>query len=310
MIKLMHVNDYVIDTSQFRPLLNDPIVEEFENKIASFVGAKYACSIHSATMAIFLSLLEKEKTIITIPSIIPPVVPNAIMPAGHGVKYKDDIDWVGHSYVLHDFGDYKVIDSAQQIEKNQFKKQANDQDLMIFSFYPTKPVGSIDGGMFVSNDKKKIDRLKTLSRYGTNFEDNSWERKFVLPGWKMYMNSVQAYVANENFKKLEEKTKRYDEIREIYNGEFGLNNTSRHLYRLRVNNRDEFIGSMKEKGIQCGIHYRAVHDIKCYKPIISTDLPLSERESDITVSIPYHEMLTDKEIETVVKEVKNAITPR
>ena len=28
MIKLMHVNDYMIDTSQFRPLLNDKIVEQ------------------------------------------------------------------------------------------------------------------------------------------------------------------------------------------------------------------------------------------------------------------------------------------
>ena len=61
MIKLMHVNDYIIDTSKFKPLLNDKIVEELENKIAKYVGAKYACSTHSATMAIFLSLLEKEK---------------------------------------------------------------------------------------------------------------------------------------------------------------------------------------------------------------------------------------------------------
>ena len=34
MINLMHVNDYIIDTSKFRPLLHDKIVDEFEqNKI-------------------------------------------------------------------------------------------------------------------------------------------------------------------------------------------------------------------------------------------------------------------------------------
>ena len=32
---------------------------------------------------------------------------------------------------------------------------------MFFSFYPTKPVGSSDGGIIVSNDKAKIDYLKT-----------------------------------------------------------------------------------------------------------------------------------------------------
>ena len=311
MIKLMHVNDYTIDTSKFRPLLNDGVVEELENKIADYVGAKYACSIHSATMAIFLSLLEKEKQTITIPSIIPPVVPNAVLTSGHDIAYKDDINWVGHSYTLHQFEDYKIIDSAQQLDRNQFKDQANDEDLMIFSFYPTKPVGSIDGGMIVSNDKQKIDRLKTLSRYGTNFEDNSWERKFILPGWKMYMNSVQAYVALQNFLKLDDKAARFDEIRGIYNSEFGLNNTSRHLYRIRVANRDSFISNMRKEGIQCGIHYRAVHDIECYQSKVTTNLVNSERESNQTVSIPFHEKLTKSEINKIIKGVKNnAIPPR
>ena len=307
MIKLMHVNDYVIDTSQFKPLLNDKVVEEFENEIASYVGAKYACALHSATMGIFMTLLEQEKTIVEIPSIIPPVVPNAIITSGHNVKYRDDIDWVGGSYVLHQFDNYKIIDSAQQLDENQFTNQANDEDLMIFSFYPTKPVGSVDGGMIVSNDEEKIRRLKILTRYGTNFEDNSWERKFVLPGWKMYMNSIQAWVALQNFKKLEAKTKRYDEIRTHYNTEFGLSNTSRHLYRLRADDRDAAMSSLKQRGIQCGIHYRSVHDIECYRPIEEVELPLSVIESNSTISIPFHEMMTDEEVETVVTGVKECL---
>jgi dTDP-4-amino-4,6-dideoxygalactose transaminase len=307
MIKLMHVNDYMIDTSQFRPLLNDKIVEEFENEIANYVGAKYACSLHSATMGIFMTLLEQEKTTVEIPSIIPPVVPSAILTAGHQIKYRDDVNWVGSSYILHQFENYKIIDSAQQLDPNQFNIQANDEDLMIFSFYPTKPVGSIDGGMIVSNDEEKIRRLKILTRYGTNFEDNSWERKFVLPGWKMYMNSVQAWVALENFKKLDAKAKRFDEIRNHYNNAFKLSNKSRHLYRLRTYDREDFMNRLKEKGIQCGIHYRSVHDVECYSPSEEVELPRSIVESNSTVSIPYHEMMTDKEVETVIKEVKNAI---
>ena len=304
MIKLIHVNDYVIDTSQFRPLLNDKIVEVFENEIASYVGAKYACALHSATMGIFMTLLEQDSTTVEIPSIIPPVVPNAIITSGHKIKYRDDIDWVGASYVLHQFEDYKIIDSAQQLDENQFKNQANDEDLMIFSFYPTKPVGSMDGGMIVSNDEEKIRRLKILTRYGTNFEDNSWERKFVLPGWKMYMNSIQAWMALENFKKLESKSKRFDQIRKEYNSAFGLDNTSRHLYRLRVPNREQFMEQLKQAGIQCGIHYRTVHDIKCYTPDEHVELPKSIVESENTVSIPFHEMMSDEDIKKVIGCVK------
>ena len=198
MINLFNINNYKIDTSSYTSFLSDERVQKLENQIADFVGAKYACSMHSATMAIFLCLMEEESQTIEIPAIIPPVVPNAILCAKHSVVYRDDIDWVGSSYILHEFPDYKIIDSAQQLEKNQFKKQANDEDLMIFSFYPTKPVGSIDGGMVVSNDYEKIQKLKILSRYGMTDNKNSWERKILLPGWKMYMNSMQADIAMRN----------------------------------------------------------------------------------------------------------------
>jgi len=304
MIKLMHINDYVIDTSTFQPLLHDKIVDSFEQSIAEFVGAKYACSLHSATSAIFLSLLEKQKTIIEIPSVLPPVVPNAIMCSGHQVLFRDDTEWVGHSYILHEFEDYKIIDSAQQIYENQYKVEANEEDIMIFSFYPTKPIGSIDGGMVVSNDKEKIDRLRVLSRNGISLEQNSWERKVILPGWKLYMNSVQAYVANENFKKLSEKMSRYRAVREAYNSAFNLKNTSDHLYRINVKENDKFLDFMKERGIQCGIHYKALHLMDCYKKESQLELEKSEYENDTTVSIPYHEQLTDEEVKYIIEEVR------
>jgi len=309
MIKLMHINDYVVDTGQFRPLLNDKIVERFEKKIAEYVGAKYACAMNSATNTIILSLIEKEKTTVTIPSIIPPVVPNAVICAGHDLSFNDNIDWVGNSYVLHDFGDYKIIDSAQQLSKNQFKEQANDGDVMIFSFYPTKPVGSCDGGMFVSNDKEKVDRIRIISRNGMSLEKNSWERKIIYPGWKFYMNSIQAYIAEQNFHKLEQKMKRYEEIKEAYNLAFNKSNSSNHLYRISVEDNQSFIASMKEKGIQCGIHYAATHLMECYGKM-QLDLPKSLIESKTAVSIPYHEMLTDEQVEYVINEVKNANTSR
>ena len=181
---------------------------------------------------------------------------------------------------------------------------------MIFSFYPTKPVGSIDGGMIVSNDKEKIDRFKILSRYGMSQSDNSWERKIILPGWKMYMNSIQCFIAQKNLFRLEQKHKRFDEIREFYNSKFGLNRTSRHLYRVNVNDNELFIEDMKSKRIQCGIHYKALHLNHVYnKNYIS--LPRSEYEHKTTVSIPFHEKLSDEEIEHVVQEIKPyVITPQ
>ena len=302
MVKLLHVNDYTVDTSNFKPLLNDAVVQKFEQKIADFVGAKYAVSIHSATSAIFLSMLNKKERV-SIPSILPPVVANALITANNEVTFNDNIEWVGQSYVLHRFDDYKIIDSAQQIYRNQFQLEADDDDLLIYSFYPTKPVGSVDGGMILSNNKEKIDKLKILSRNGNTLENNSWDRQIVLPGYKLYMNSVQCYIALQNFIKLDSKMNRFEEVKARYNEAFGLNNTSNHLYRINVDGRWDFMEKMKEVGVQVGIHYKALHQVACYKQT-NLSLPKSEIESETTVSLPYHEELTDREIEHVIREVE------
>ena len=130
MIQLFNINNHIIDTSNYSNLLHDKIVNEFEFKILEYVGAKYAVTFNSATSAIFLSLLNKNITL-NVPSMLPPVVLNAIITSGNDYKFTDNTDWVGGSYVLHNFKDYKIVDSAQKIEKNQFKNECDSHILNI-----------------------------------------------------------------------------------------------------------------------------------------------------------------------------------
>tara|TARA_Y100000310_G_C20640442_1_gene793603 strand:+ start:403 stop:1326 length:924 start_codon:yes stop_codon:yes gene_type:complete len=305
MINLFNINHYTVDTSIFDNVLNGTIVKRFEKEFSEYVGAKHACGVNSATNAIFLSLLNKNE-IIKIPSIIPPVVLNAIILSGNEILFEDNINWVGDSYIIHNFKEYKVIDSAQKVERDQFKNEANPEDIMIFSFYPTKPVGSIDGGMIVSDDKDKIEWFQKAVLNGTSRSQDSWQRKIHFPGWKSYLNSCQAKIALENLKKLDNKNLRLSEIRDYYNSSLGFSNTSSHLYRISSTNRDVFISEMKARGIVCGIHYSAMHlnDVYCQNNI---SLPESERVSEQTVSIPFHEMLTDSQVEYIVKSCKKAL---
>ena len=197
LIQLFNVNNHIIDTSKFSNLLHDKNVIELEEKIANYVGAKYACSVNSATNAIFLSMLDKNTTV-NLPSVIPPVVATAILTSGNQIFFIDDVDWVGDSYVLHEFEDYKIVDSAQKLQRNQFKEECNPKDLMIFSFYPTKPLGGSDGGMIVTDDYEKYKWFKEAVLNGTTFANNNWERSISFPGYKMYMNSIQANILMNN----------------------------------------------------------------------------------------------------------------
>jgi dTDP-4-amino-4,6-dideoxygalactose transaminase len=306
MIPLFCINQYNISTYNYSSLLHDRIVTTFEKTIAEYVGAKYAVSLNSATNAIFLAMLNKNVTV-SIPSIIPPVVANAIITSGNKIRFTDDIKWVGNSYILHDFIDYKIIDSAQKIERNQFITECNNNDLMIFSFYPTKPIGSCDGGMIVSNDEDQIQLFRELSLNGMTYSNNNWDRTIKYPGFKFYMNSIQADIAYNNFQVYENKLINLKRIRDIYNNEFGLNNNSYHLYRINVDDNKRFIKYMKNRNIQCGIHYSALHENKIYHPHIDqhNDCPMSSIESQTTVSLPYHEKLTDLDLINIISGVKN-----
>ena len=306
MINLFHIPSYTIDTSQFSHVLHDEIVQELEENFAEYVGAKYACTANSASSLLFLSLL-KYKEIIDIPSTMPIVVPNAIVTSGNKVRFYNDTDWVGHCYHLHD----NIFDSAQEVRRNQYQDLKSDDAVVIFSFYPTKPVGGCDGGIVVSNNEELINYYKTMTMNGTSFAIDNWDRKHTVAGYKMHCNSIQALMANENLKKLDQKNDTLDEIRHVYNEAFGYNNRSRHLYRIRVKNNKEFMASMKTDGIRCGIHYEHCHN----KPAFLDDevqyscecqgnceclLP-SEQESKSSVSLPFHENLTQADIKKVIK---------
>ena len=304
MIKLFNPDNYVIDTSIFNNLLHDKTVTDFENSFAEYVGAKYACSINSATNAIFLIFLNKNITV-NVPSMIPPVVLNALITSGNKINFTDDVEWIGGSYILHQFEDYKVIDSAQRVDKDQFKNEANDDDLMFFSFYPTKPVGSCDGGIIVSNNFEKIKWFREAVMNGMSYADNNWDRTIKFPGYKMYMNSIQCFMANENLKKLESNKSILNKVKDYYNQKLMLNNTSHHLYRIVVDDNKNFIKYMSENGVVCGIHYEAQHNNSVYNFGVDFHCPNSNLESKRTVSIPYNTKLTTDELDKIIQLIKN-----
>lgn len=306
MIKLFNIPNYIIDTSKFSNLVNGDNVQEFTQNFCKYTGFKYGCPVNSATNAIIMIAFLVNDPNFKIPSIIPPVVLNAIVLGGQKYKFTDHIDWVGHPYVMSITDKMAIIDSAQEVRRS-FGQRCLKNDLVIYSFFPTKPIGSCDGGMICSNNQELIKQLTILSNNGMCQSENSWNKHIECIGWKFYMNSIQAYIANENLKRLDEKREKLDKIRNIYNNELEISDqTSYHLYRIKVTNNKQFLVYMKENGIICGIHYRCLHTLPTYQLEEYPKLPKSEFISTHTASIPFHEELTELEILKVIKCVKSS----
>jgi dTDP-4-amino-4,6-dideoxygalactose transaminase len=138
---------------------------------------------------------------------------------------------------------------------------------------------------------------------GMTYSNNNWERKIKYPGYKMYMNSIQAEIGLNNFKLYDSKIARLGEIREMYNKSLGYYNTSNHLYRINDNLRDGLRCHLGINNISSGIHYEAFHNNPVYK-IENVNCPKSDLASKTTLSIPFHEKLSDLEVNHIIDKIK------
>ena len=138
------------------------------------------------------------------------------------------------------------------------------------------------------------------------YADNNWERKIAFPGYKMYMNSIQARILLNNFIYFENKMRALRSLVDIYNKEFNYENSSLHLFRIEVLNNQKFIENMRKKGIMCGIHYPALHLNSVYNKK-SSNCPQTKKLQNRTVSLPMNEKLSFLEKEYIIDKVKENI---
>ena len=278
---------------------------EFEKAFAEYVGAKYAVGLKSCAMSILIALEAKgfgKYDVITIPSMTVPLVANMVIKLGATINFSDNVDWVGNEYEIKPCG---IYDSAHQVNRDQAKLRQDD-DIECFSFYPTKPITGIEGGMITTNNEEYANYIRTSSMYGRVGLDkvkNSWEYAIKFPGWKENMTDMQAAIAHCQLNKLDGFNKTRAEIRDYYNKAFGLDNKSLYLFRICVNNRDEFVKHMLDNGVECGVHFMPLHKMRAYDYCVfeNRKLPKTDFVGEHTVSLPFHTFLEQKDLDYIIK---------
>ena len=132
------------------------------------------------------------------------------------------------------------------------------------------------------------------------------------------MDSIQAYILNENLKKFRQVlkakaylTKHYDELlnkkinKPLINYKTHSNNYIYSIY-IKKNKRKKFIEYMKKNKVECKIFYkRLLPENKTLKPIIKTKLKSAERNKLTLVCLPNSQELNRKHIYRVSKLVNN-----
>ncbi len=206
------------------------------------------------------------------------------------------------------------------------KKLGNWGDFSCFSFEDKKIITTGDGGMLCTNNKKKYVKLKSLSFHGwdtdpwtrhkKNKSTKNWYYEIKNLGYKSNMNNLMASIGLEQLRKLKKQNLRRIEIlkKYIFNlkdvnqiklaWNFNLKNSCYWLFSLKVKNRDHFMNFLRKKGISSGVHLMPLPLHPIYKKY-NKDLKKVLHTWKYLVSLPFFPEIKDKEINYVIKNVKN-----
>jgi dTDP-4-amino-4,6-dideoxygalactose transaminase len=82
------------------------------------------------------------------------------------------------------------------------------------------------------------------------------------------------------------------------------------VYVVRVNDRDDFMAKLKEKGCGCGVHYPLpLHLQPAYSLLggCAGDLPVAEEYAKHIVSIPMFPELTKEQVVEAASIIREAV---
>jgi dTDP-4-amino-4,6-dideoxygalactose transaminase len=195
-----------------------------------------------------------------------------------------------------------------------------------FSFYPTKNVHSLEGGMVSTGDASLARTLRLLRNQGM-------EQRYAneIVGANVRLTDVAAAIGRVQLSKLQEWNLRRQANAETLSSALkgvGLPGVAPeashvwHQYTIRVPRevgRDRVAAGLKDRGVGCAVYYPTpIHLLAPYRPGFTDlagrtppnrewDLPETLRAADEVLSLPVHPGLTPADLGRIVDAVNDLV---
>ncbi|MCI8378512.1 MAG: DegT/DnrJ/EryC1/StrS family aminotransferase [Lachnospiraceae bacterium] len=219
----------------------------------------------------------------------------------------DAINEIAQKYHLY------VIEDAAQSHGAEYKgiRVGGLSDAAAFSFYPSKNLGALgDAGCITTNNKTIADKVRILGNYGSDFKYHH-----ICQGINSRLDEIQAAFLRVKLPYLDKWNeyrrmiaKRY--LDEIVNPSVVLpkadSNLYRHIYHVFAvccDKRDQLEKYLLENGIMTVKHYPIpihLQNAYCNLGLKEGDLPISEKISRTTLSLPIYYGMSNDEISYVI----------
>lgn len=204
-------------------------------------------------------------------------------------------------------------------------------DFTSFSFHAVKNLTTAEGGALTWRIHEGVDdeaiykQLQLLSLHGQNKDAlakskiRGWEYDIIGTWYKCNMTDIMAGIGLAQLKRYPEMLRRRRQLIERYNvalEPLGVkvlphysneHSSSGHLYITRipgitVDQRNDIIVKMAERGIATNVHYKPLPMMTAYKALgyDIKDYPNAYEQYHNEITLPLHTRLTDDEVEYIL----------
>ncbi|AWG25708.1 DegT/DnrJ/EryC1/StrS family aminotransferase [Flavobacterium kingsejongi] len=211
-----------------------------------------------------------------------------------------------------------VIEDAAQAHgamNAEGMKAGNLGHAAAFSFYPGKNLGALgDAGGVTTNDKALATMIASLRNYGS---EQKYQNNHI--GYNSRLDEIQAAFLNVKLPDLDADNVIRRKIAAQYLDNItnqkiimpqydGSRNHVFYVFVIRTANREALQHYLANNGIQTLIHYPvAPHKQQALPAMNGLSFPVTERIHEEVLSIPISPVMTDKEVESVIKALNQWI---
>jgi len=329
--------------------------DAFEREFAEKVGARYAVACANGTAALhlaFLSFLEPGDEVL-VPSFTF-IATGSMVTASGGRPVFCDVDPESFLIDLHDaegritertkaiapvhlFGNACPMDALRTLADRHNLRLVWDaaqahgathkgkdvgafDDLVCYSFYPSKNMFVGEGGMVCTNNPEYHHKMKYLRTHG-----QTGKYYHTMLGYNHRMTDVEAAIGREQLKRLDvmlDNRRRNASL--LIAGLGGLPGLrlqrvspdaqhAWHQFCFVVEpeefgcDRDELGRRLAEMGIATGVHYpRGLHQQPIFEELYGRmSLPTTEHLAERILAIPVHHGLTQSQVDRIVEGVRS-----
>ena len=354
----------VITALESNLLTGGPTLRKFENSFRDLTGSKYAIGVSNATAALQLSLkslkIGKDDEVI-IPDMTFVATANAVLFTGAtpilaDINFEDlnisvesikknmssktkaiiPVHFAGKSCNMKEIRKIakqyhvKIIEDCAHAVGTKFGHThvGNFGEAGCFSFYPTKNLTTIEGGMIITNSFKTAQYIMKSRNHGISrtlkerFSNGlPWDYEIFEMGYNFRLDEIRSCLGVNQLKRIKKMNKlrriaadyyttNLRSIKGIITPKLNEKSHSWHLYVIKIQkefgiSRDELFKKLLANGVRTSVHYKPLHKFSLYKKMCKKygKLTNSSKAYKEILSLPLYPGITKKEQDYVIKQI-------